>query len=265
MASGVGGFRGEWVQPELVMVLLMVALAAGWVDAVVGGGGLVQLPVLLLALPSAPPAAVLATDKLSSIPGTLASAIGYARVTRLDPRVAAPAGVLAVALAGAGAATAGMIPSHVHKPIVLGSLVVVATVVLLRPRLGLGPTEVRRRGALAVTVAGVLLPFYNGLAGPGTGAMILLALTTLLGLDFVTGSATAKVINLGANVGALAVFALQGQALWLLGLAMAVCNVAGARIGTRAALRRGAGFIRATLLCVVAALIVKLGVDYLAS
>ncbi|MEV0583483.1 TSUP family transporter [Nonomuraea sp. NPDC050310] len=256
------------MKTELIVLLLLVALAAGWVDAVVGGGGLVQLPTLLLAFPVAPPATILATDKLSSISGTTASAITFARGTRPDLRVAAPAALLAVVVSGAGAATAGLIPAAAFRPFVLGALVVVAAVVILRPGLGTSPRQVRparHRAVAAVAVTGVVLPFYNGLVGPGTGAMILLALTGLLGLDFVTGSATAKLVNLGANVGALAVFAVHGQAFWLLGLAMAACNVLGARVGTRTALRRGAGFIRIVLLCVVAALIAKLGGDYLFS
>ncbi|NUR93547.1 MAG: TSUP family transporter [Nonomuraea sp.] len=251
---------------ELVALLLAVALAAGWVDAVVGGGGLVQLPILLLALPTAPPAAILATDKLSSISGTTAAAVGFARTTKVDWRLAAPMGGLAMLLSGAGACAASSIPAGMYRPFVLAVLVLVALVVMLRPDLGRerAATTARHRVAWAVLLAGAALPFYNGLVGPGTGAMILITLTGLLGLDFVGASAQAKVVNLGANLGALVVFAAQGRVFWMLGLGMAACNVVGARLGTRTALRRGTGFIRATLLCVVAALIVKLSVDLLA-
>ncbi|GAA3467064.1 sulfite exporter TauE/SafE family protein [Nonomuraea roseola] len=107
---------------ELILLLLAVALAAGWVDAVVGGGGLVQL----LALPAAPPPAVLATDKLSSIAGTTVSAVGFARRVRVEARVAVPATVLAVALSGAGAVTAGQVPAEVFRPFVLVTLALVA-------------------------------------------------------------------------------------------------------------------------------------------
>ncbi|MFI6322230.1 sulfite exporter TauE/SafE family protein [Nonomuraea sp. NPDC050556] len=253
---------------ELVVFLLVVALAAGWVDAVVGGGGLVQLPVLLLALPGAPPSAILATDKLSSISGTTASAVGFARNAGAELRVAVPAGVLGLAASGAGALTAGTVPATVFRPFVLVALLVVACVVILRPGIGTasgggGRHAAAPRLAGVVVLVGVALPFYNGLVGPGTGAMILLALSVLLRMDFLTGSATAKVVNVGANLGALVVFAAQGHVFWLLGLGMGACNVLGARLGTRTALRRGSGFIRATLLCVVAALLVKLGVDQL--
>lgn len=251
---------------ELIVLLLVVALAAGWVDAVVGGGGLVQLPVLLLALPGASPAAILATDKLSSISGTTASAVGFARNTKLNKKIAVPGGILALASSGAGAATAGAVPAAVFRPFVLLALLLVAVLVVLRPGLGTlqstgPPDESRLLGVVALV--GLALPYYNGLVGPGTGAMILLVLSGLMGMDFVEGSATAKVVNVGANLGALGVFAAQGHVFWLLGLSMGVCNVLGAHVGTRTALRRGAGFIRATLLCVVVALLVKLGFDQL--
>lgn len=252
---------------ELIGLLLVVALLAGWVDAVVGGGGLVQLPVLLLALPGAPPAAVLATDKLSSISGTTASAVGFARNATMEAKVAVPAGVLALGASGAGAATAAAVPAAVFRPFVLVALLCVAGVVVLRPRLGTqqAPSPLDQGRVFGVVaLVGVALPYYNGLVGPGTGAMILLALSGLMGMDFVTGSATAKVVNVGANLGALLVFAAQGHVYWLLGLGMGACNVLGAQLGTRTALRRGSGFIRATLLCVVAALLLKLGFDQLA-
>ncbi|RJL36155.1 sulfite exporter TauE/SafE family protein [Bailinhaonella thermotolerans] len=252
---------------ELIVMLLVVALVAGWVDAVVGGGGLVQLPALLLAMPSAPPTAVLATDKLSSIAGTTASAAAFARRLRVDARLAVPAGLLAIALSAAGAVAASRVPASAFRPLVMATLLAVALLVVLRPRLGLRKRPLPRSAAAtvsAVVLAGVVLPFYNGLAGPGTGALILMVLTGLRGLDFLTSSATAKIINVGANLGALITYALHGEVFWLLGLGMAVCNTLGARLGTRTALRRGAGFIRATLLCVIAALTVKLSVDYLA-
>jgi uncharacterized membrane protein YfcA len=112
-----------------------------------------------------------------------------------------------------------------------------------------------------VAVAGVGIAYYDGIVGPGTGTFLLIAFTSILGMDFVHASATAKAVNTGTNLGALVVFAAQGHVVWALGLAMAVCNIAGAQIGARMALNRGAGFVRVVLLCVVAALVAKLGYD----
>ncbi|MFG1843116.1 sulfite exporter TauE/SafE family protein [Micromonospora sp. NPDC049175] len=244
--------------------LLAAAAMAGWVDAVVGGGGLLLLPALLVAAPGLPVATALGTNKLAAIFGTTTAAATYARRTEVDWRVVAPAAGLAVVSAGVGAALAGAVPASAYRPVVLVVLVAVAVFVLLRPRLGVVALPRRRtpvRVVAAVVVAGVGIALYDGLIGPGTGTFLVLAFTALVGADFVHGSAMAKVVNAGTNLGALVVFGVTGHVWWLLGAAMAVCNVAGAVVGARMALRRGSGFVRVVLLVVVVALVAKLGHD----
>jgi uncharacterized membrane protein YfcA len=252
------------VHAEQVVLLLAAAVAAGWVDAVVGGGGLIQLPALLLLNPGQPVATALATNKLGSIAGTTSAAIAYARKAKPDVRVAVPAGLLAVCCAAGGALCAAAISSDVLKPVIMVVLLAVAAIVVLKPDLGRLPQPVlrtRRRVAAAVLVPGVAIAFYDGLLGPGTGTFLVIAFTMLLGMDFVNASATSKIINAGTNLGALAVFAAQGHVLWAIGLAMAVCNSVGAQFGAHMAINRGAGFVRAVLLCVVTALVLKLGYE----
>ncbi|MGI5419469.1 sulfite exporter TauE/SafE family protein [Actinomadura luteofluorescens] len=249
---------------EQVVLLLAAAVAAGWVDAVVGGGGLIQLPALLLLNPGQPVATALATNKLGSIAGTASAAVAYARKAKPDVRVALPAGLLAMCCAAGGALCAAAISSDVLKPVIMVVLLAVAAIVVLRPDLGRTPRLVlrtRRRVAAAVLVPGVAIAFYDGLVGPGTGTFLVIAFTTLLGMDFVDASATSKIINTGTNLGALAVFAVQGHVLWAIGLAMAVCNIVGAQLGAHMAISRGAGFVRVVLLCVVGALVLKLGYE----
>ncbi|WP_157247152.1 TSUP family transporter [Nonomuraea typhae] len=244
---------------EQIVVLLVAAAGAGWVDAVVGGGGLLQLPALMVA--GIPPVQAMATNKLSSVFGTTTAAITYVRSTKLDRRVAIPAGALAVVSSGLGALAAAAISADVLRPVVMAVLLGVAAFVTLRPAMGQVPRPHLRTGArviTAVAVAGVGIAFYDGIMGPGTGTFLIIAFTAILGLDFVNASATAKIINIGTNVGALLVFGLQGHVLWALGLGMAVCNVAGARLGARMALKRGAGFVRIVLLLVVAAMVTRL-------
>ena len=252
---------------EQVLMLLAAAVAAGWVDAVVGGGGLIQLPALLLAAPGQPVATALATNKLGSIMGVSSAAVVYARRAKPDLPVALTAAGIAVCCAGAGALCAAAISSDVLKPVIMVVLLGVAAIVVLRPDLGRAPAPVlrtRRRVAAAVLVPGVAIAFYDGLVGPGTGTFLVVAFTALLGMDFVNASASAKIINAGTNLGALAVFAVQGHVLWTVGLAMGACNIVGAQLGSRMAINRGAGFVRVVLLCVVSALVLKLGYEQFA-
>ncbi len=246
-----------------VVLLVLAALVAGWVDAVVGGGGLVQLPALLLGLPAATPAQVLATNKLSSIAGTATAALTYLRRVRPDPGTAAPMAVSALFGAMAGAACATLLPQRVFRPLVLVLLVLVAVYTWRRPDLGRvnDPHPDRRRHRIVALVAGLGIGFYDGIFGPGTGSFLVFVLVGLLGYGFLEASATAKITNLATNLGALIVFVPRGAPLWHLGLAMAVANVAGSWAGARTAAARGSGFVRFVFLCVVAVLIVRLAWD----
>ncbi|MFI6685556.1 TSUP family transporter [Streptomyces sp. NPDC050485] len=244
--------------------LMAVAGAAGWVDAVVGGGGLLLIPTLLLSFPNLSPAVALGTNKLTAITGTTVAAVTYARRTKLDRSVAVPAALLAVPAAGFGALSASQLPTTWFRPIVMALLIAVAAFVTLRP--GFGATAgadsvTRRRRLLVIAVAGCGIGFYDGVFGPGTGTFLILTFTSLLSLEFVQSSALAKVVNVGTNFGALCVFAAQGQVMWMLGASMAVCNIVGATLGARTALRRGSGFVRVVLLIAVTAMVVKLGID----
>jgi uncharacterized membrane protein YfcA len=245
-----------------ISLLLVAAAGAGWVDAVVGGGGLLQLPALLVAGVS--PVHALATNKFSSIFGTASAAITFARTTKIDRRVAVPAGLSAVAFAGLGAASAAAISQDALAPLVMAVLIGVALFVTFRPAFGTQshpPLRTRARTLAVIAVTGMGVAFYDGILGPGTGTFLIIAFTTILGMDFVSGSAHSKILNSCTNLGALLVFAYQGHVLWLLGLAMAVCNIAGAQFGARMALRRGARFVRVVLLCVVTVMVAKLGYE----
>ncbi len=243
--------------------LAAAALAAGWVDAVVGGGGLIQLPALLLALPVAPPAQVLATNKLASICGTTTSALTYYRRVRPDLRTALPMAGFALAGASVGAAGASLLPTAVFRPLVLVVLVGVAAYTVARPELG-RVTRLRfghRRHHVVAGLVGAGIGFYDGIFGPGTGSFLVFALVGLLGYAFLEASAKAKIANAATNLGALLVFVPQGAPRWGLGLVMGVANLAGGYLGARTAVARGNRFVRVVFLAVVAALVLRLGWD----
>ncbi|MFF7761873.1 sulfite exporter TauE/SafE family protein [Streptomyces griseorubiginosus] len=248
-----------------VVLLCLAALAAGWIDAVVGGGGLLLLPVLLLGLPAHTPAAhALGTNKAVAIVGTSGAAVTYARRTRVDVRLAVRIGIAALAGSSAGAFLAAGMSTEVLKPLIMVVLLGVAAFVILRPAFGTAPATgpaTRRQVLAAIGLAGLGIGFYDGLIGPGTGTFLVLTLTAVLHLDLVTASATAKIVNCCTNAGALAMFAWQGAVLWQLAALMAVFNLAGGTLGAHTALKKGSGFVRVVLLTVVFALVANIAYE----
>lgn len=251
--------------PSVVVLLGMAAGAAGFVDAVVGGGGLIQLPALLLGLPGYAPVHVLATNKLASICGTTTSAATYYRRVRPDPRTFVPLMVLAFLGSAGGAEVATHISESAFKPIVLVALVVIGAWVWFRPTLG-GETMLLhgpRRHLVTAMLIGAAIGFYDGALGPGTGSFFVIALVGLLGYSFLEASAKSKMANAATNLAALVVFVPQGAVLWRLALVMGACNVVGGYLGARLAVARGAAFVRVFFLLVVGGFIVRIGGELL--
>lgn len=252
--------------PWIVVLLCLAAMAAGWVDAVSGGGGLLQLPALLVAMPDSPPVEALGTNKASSIMGTAAAATTYLRRARPDVRTALPMAVAAFIGAACGALIASHVPADAFRPVIVVLLIAVWVWTLLSPAMGMEQSlrwQGHRRHYVIAIVAGLAIGVYDGMLGPGTGSFLLIVLVAGLGYSFLNASATAKIVNLGTNLAALIVFAIGGSVLWALGLLMGVFNVAGAVIGARMAIRRGSGFVRVVFLAVVGVLILRLAWDLL--
>jgi uncharacterized membrane protein YfcA len=250
---------------EVLLWLALAALAAGFVDAVVGGGGLVQLPALVIAFPGAAPVQLLATNKLSSFCGTTISAGTYYRRIRPDPRTFLPLMACAFLGAVAGALVASTIPRSAFDPIVLVVLVLVGGYVWFRPEIG-EATVLRfhgRRHVVLAMLTGAVVGFYDGALGPGTGSFFVFVLVGLLGYSFLDASAKARLANWATNLASLLVFVPMGAVMWRTGLVMAVCNVLGGYLGARTAVARGARFVRVFFLVVVSAFVVRIGGDLL--
>jgi uncharacterized membrane protein YfcA len=250
---------------SVLALLVLAAVAAGFVDAVVGGGGLIQLPALLLGLPNASPMQILATNKLGSICGTSVSSVTYYRRVRPDPRTFLPLMALAFAGAVLGALVASQLPRDAFEPIVLVVLVVVGLYVLLKPDIG-AETVLRHEGGRHLGTAmgvGFVIGFYDGAIGPGTGSFLVFSLVGLLGYSFLDASAKARMANWATNLGALVVFVPQGAVLWKVALLMGGANLLGSYAGARVAVSRGARFVRVLFIVVVSAFIVRIGGDVL--
>lgn len=245
-----------------LLFLLPAAFSAGWLDAIGGGGGLIQLPALLISLPPQLTPLALGTNKLSSIVGTTAAAATYSRHVPPPMRTTAPMLVAAFFASGCGSLLASQLDPVRLRPVIFVMLLAVFGLTLRNPTgqlRAVADHEVPGHGRLLPILIGGSIGFYDGAIGPGTGSFLLIALVQLVGLSFLRASAAAKFVNIGTNLASIIVFGLAGHIWWQLGLLMAVANLLGGILGARMAVRFGSGFVRALLLVAVGLLILKLG------
>lgn len=248
----------------LTLALLVAAsFAAGWIDAVVGGGGLIQLPALAVAFPQAMPAQLLATNKLASACGTATSTLTYLRRVRPDLRTALPLALAAWAGSTGGAFIASQIPCEAFNPLILLVLMGVGAYTLAKPSLGQVEAlrHPRRRHLTYAAAIGLGVGVWDGALGPGTGSFFAFLLVGVLGYAFLQATALAKIANLATNLAALAVFIPQGAVVWHVALPMGAANVLGGWLGARTAVARGHAFVRVVFVVVVGGFVVRIGYD----
>ena len=239
------------------------AFLAGLVDAVVGGGGLIQIPVMFSIFPKEVPATLLGTSKLAGIFGTGAAAVTHARRVRVAWSAAAPAAIAAFTLSFAGAYTLTHVPADFVRTLLPFVLLAVAVYTFRKKDLGSvhAPVLSGNTERLVAVGMGCCIGFYDGFFGPGTGSFLIFLFVRFFGFDFLSASAAAKVVNVACNFSALMWFGYSGHLIWQLGLLMAVCQVAGSLVGTRLAIKHRSVFVRKLFLLVVSLLIVKTGYD----
>ena len=244
------------------LFLLAASFFAGFIDSIAGGGGLIQLPALLIGLPKSETAEVLGTNKLSAVFGTTTAAALYRKQNKPDPKVLIAMGVPAFLGSAGGAVLASNIPTSSMRPMVLVLLIIVAVYTWFKPDLGKFENlrHLPKRRVQIAAFAGVVIGFYDGIFGPGTGSFLMLILVASLGYAFITASAIAKVVNVATNVGAIMVFGINGAVIWQIGIILGVANISGAVIGARLAIKGGSTLVRKVFLLVTVALIIKVGI-----
>jgi uncharacterized membrane protein YfcA len=249
-----------------VEVLIFLALAsgfAGFVDAMAGGGGLIQLPALLIGLPNKELPLILGTNKIPSIFGTTAAARNYFK--NIKPDIPLTISMMGPAFIGSitGAAFAATIPKDFFKPFIVFLLITVAIYTWRKPALGMNENLkfTHKKRLLFVALIGLLIGFYDGIFGPGTGTFLVFFLVSGIGYAFLKASATAKLVNIATNAGAILSFQLTGHIWWQLGLLLAFANVAGAVIGSRLAIKGGSPLVRKVFLAVIFLLIARVAWD----
>lgn len=247
--------------------LALAAGFAGFVDAVAGGGGLIQLPALLIGINGKPIPMILGTNKIPSVFGTSSAALNYFRKIKPDLRLTASMAIPAFIGSVLGARLASKFPAHTFRPIIVVLLILVAIYTWRRPQFGMSEqlrfTHITRR--VIVAICGLTIGFYDGIFGPGTGSFLLFILVGVIGYEFLRASATAKLVNISTNIAAIITFQRTGHIWWHLGLILALANVTGAILGSRLAIRGGSPLVRKVFLFVTFLLIAKVGYDWLHS
>jgi uncharacterized membrane protein YfcA len=244
-------------------LLCAFAFLAGFIDSIVGGGGLVQVPAFFVLYPTLPVPNVIGTNRLASAVGTTVAALNYARRVEIPWRAVLFAALGAAMLSYLGATVQSKLPSTVLKPIILVLIVAIAAYTYRKKDFGHRTHDrvsAERLPWYALAI-GIVLGFYNGFVGPGTGSLLVFAFVSVLGYTFLTASPAAKIVNVVADVTSLVFFLVHKYVLFKLALPMMVCNVAGSYAGSRMAMLRGNEFVRRVFIVVVVGIVLRFSYD----
>ena len=246
-----------------IIILCVAAFVAGFIDAIVGGGGLVQTPAVLVVLPQHPVATLLGTTKIPSFFGTSMAAYQYAGRVPLQKKLLLLMCTLALVAAYLGSQTVSLVSNSFMKPVIFGMLILVAVYTFSKKDFGTSSSIEKNKKNEAIFSAGfaILVGFYDGFIGPGAGSFLILFFISILGFDFLKASAHAKFVNLATNVGSIIFFGGSGHILFQYAIPMAVCNFTGSLLGARLAIWRGNAFIRVFFLVVIIGTILRFGYD----
>jgi uncharacterized membrane protein YfcA len=247
----------------IIILLCIAAFLAGFVDAVVGGGGLIQTPVALVLLPNLAAANVIGSLKIPSFSGTALAARQYLRKVDMNWKLLFFMSLLAFGAAFLGSMLLTQVHDNFIKPLLLVVLTLIAIYTFVKKDFGIHQAKKmseKKQLLLALGIS-VVIGFYDGLIGPGTGSFLVLAFVAVLGFDFLHASANAKMVNLATNFGSICLFVLKGKIIWAIAIPMAVCNAAGGWAGARLAIKKGNEFVRIFFLIVVIGMLLRFGYD----
>lgn len=250
-----------------IFLIAISAFVAGFIDAVVGGGGLIQIPYLLIAFPKMPLPILFGTNKIAALSGTSIAAYKYAKKIKFDFKLLLVISVSAFLSAFLGAKIVSHINTNALKPVILIILIAIAIYTFLKKDMGMQQSKELslQKQMLFGSCIGLVVGFYDGFFGPGTGSFFVLGFVVILGFEFLKASAYAKIVNCITNLSALVVFIKQGSYILPLAILMAIFNVIGSFIGSHLALKKGNDFVRIIFLVIVTIMIFKYGYDVISS
>jgi uncharacterized protein len=247
----------------IIILLCIASFFAGFVDAIVGGGGLIQTPISLLLLPNIPVANIIGTLKIPGISGTSFAAFQYIKKVKLNWKMLFPMGIIAFATSFFGSYLLVKVNNDFMKPILIFVLILVAIYTFFKKDFGqsISKTIPQNKMMISGLLISLFFGFYDGFIGPGTGSFLVVALISFLGFDFLNASANAKLINVATNLGSITFFVIKGKIIWSIAIPMAICNAFGGWLGAKIAIKRGNEFIRIFFLIVVTGTLLRLFYD----
>jgi uncharacterized membrane protein YfcA len=251
------------METYIIILLCIAAFLAGFVDAIVGGGGLIQTPVAMILLPNLAVATIIGSLKIPSFSGTLLAARQYLKKVEMNWALLSIMAVGAFAAAFLGSTLLTKVHNDFMKPLLLVVLTLIAIYTFIKKDFGAYQAKEHspRTQIFLALIISVVIGFYDGFIGPGTGSFFVLAFVTVLGFDFLHASANAKMVNLATNFGSICLFILKGKIIWAIAIPMAICNAIGGFIGAKLAIKKGNGFIRIFFLIVVIGTLLRFGYD----
>ena len=251
------------METYIIILLCIAAFFAGFVDAIVGGGGLIQTPVALILLPNLAVSSIIGSLKIPAFSGTSFAANQYLKKVNMNWKLLSIMAIVAFASAFLGSHLLTKVHNDFMKPLLLVVLTIIAIYTFTKKDFGIHQAKehtVKRQLLLAFSMS-ICIGFYDGFIGPGTGSFLVLGFVSVLGFDFLHASANAKMVNLATNFGSICLFILKGKIIWAIALPMAVCNAFGGWIGAKLAIKKGNGFIRIFFLIVVMGTLLRFGYD----
>jgi uncharacterized membrane protein YfcA len=251
------------METYIIILLCIAAFFAGFVDAIVGGGGLIQTPVALILLPNLAVSSIIGSLKIPAFSGTSFAANQYLKKVDMNWKLLSIMAIVAFASAFLGSNLLTKVHNDFMKPILLVVLTLIAIYTFTKKDFGIHQAKehtVKRQLLLAVSIS-ICIGFYDGFIGPGTGSFLVLGFVSVLGFDFLHASANAKMVNLATNFGSICLFVLKGKIIWAIALPMAICNAVGGWTGAKLAIKKGNGFIRVFFLIIVIGTLLRFGYD----
>lgn len=251
------------METYVIVLLCLAAFFAGFVDAIVGGGGLIQTPVALILLPNLAVSTIIGSLKIPAFSGTSFAARQYLKKVDMNWKLLSVMAIVAFCAAFLGSNLLTLVHNDFMKPLLLIVLSLIAIYTFTKKNFGIHQEKYlsQNRQLFLAVILSIAIGFYDGFIGPGTGSFLVLGFVAVLGFDFLHASANAKMVNLATNFGSICLFILKGKIIWAIAIPMAVCNALGGFMGAKLAIKKGNGFIRIFFLIVVVGTLIRFGYD----